>query len=55
MKNLQNIVWSLVFRRWLVGCRVVRVVGWRTAIVEGDRVSRHRITPCFTVLGIKFD
>lgn len=53
-------LWALVWRRWMTGCdgeqlRIVRVKGWRTALVEGNKTTRQTITPCFTILGIKFD
>ncbi len=53
-------IWALIWRRWLVDCRgnrmrVVMLKGWRTAIVESNWESRKTITPCFSILGVKFD
>jgi len=48
-------IWSIVFKKWLDDRKVVKVKGWRTALVEGEKVSRCTITPCFKVLWIKFD
>lgn len=52
--------WSIVWKRWLVDYRgspltVVKVKGWRTAIVESNSEPRKTITPCFTVLGVRFE
>jgi hypothetical protein len=35
--------------------RVVRVKGWRTAIIESDWEMRQTITPCFSIFGWRFD
>ena len=53
-------LWSVVWSRWLIDCKgskmtVVKVKGWRTAIVESRCESRKTITPCFAILGYKFD
>ena len=55
-----NLLWGFVWHRWMFACngdrrRVVRVKGWRTAVVESRYESRQVITPCFTIFGIKFD
>jgi hypothetical protein len=51
--NLLNFIFSIVYRRWL-WCeftqrhdRVIRVKGWRTAIVESAGKRRHTMSPCF--------
>lgn len=55
MQKILIPIWSIVFRKWLHDIRVVKVKGWRTALVEGEKVSRYTITPCFSLFGIKFD
>ena len=45
MRCLLNHAWEIVWRRYLDGCRVVRVCGWRTALVESDVGERSTITP----------
>lgn len=53
-------LWSIAWRKWMLDSRgnrltVVNVKGWRTAIVESKWESRKTITPCFSILGIKFE
>ena len=53
-------LWSRVYRRWLwnefygTHDRVLRVIGWRTALVcsvtkSGREASRRGMTPCFWI------
>ena len=51
--------WTVAWKRWLVDRKgnrmtVVKVKGWRTAIVDSKGGSRKTISPCFTVLGVHF-
>lgn len=53
-------LWATIWHRWLFDSRsnkmrVVKVKGWRTALVESDWQARQTITPCFTLLGYEFD
>lgn len=53
-------LWGLMWRRWMTDCNgnrltVVRVKGWRTAVVESKTEPRKTMTPCFTVFGLRFD
>lgn len=53
-------LWSVVWWRWMRGPgghkrRVVRVKGWRTAVVESNLEMRVTITPCFSVFGWRFE
>ncbi len=53
-------LWARVYRRWLwndfygTHDKVLRVIGWRTALVvnvskSGREVGRHCVTPCFWI------
>jgi hypothetical protein len=39
-------LWATLWSKWLDGDKVVKVKGWRTAIVDG-RGNRRTISPCF--------
>ena len=47
------LLFALVYRRWLHNSwfnnhdRVIKVKGWRTAIVEDKAARRMTISPCF--------
>lgn len=53
------IIYGIVWRRRLTDGKenmtIVKVKGWRTAIIESNRKSRHTITHCFKLFGIEFD
>ena len=55
-------LFSIIWRRWLTDTfygdykKVVRIKGWRTALVESRKGgNRQTISPCFTIFGVKFD
>ena len=39
--------WGLVWLRWMRGRHVVKVKGWRTALVDDPRGQRSTMSPCF--------
>lgn len=60
LSSLVGLLWAFFWRRWMIGPdghkrRVVRVKGWRTAIIESDWEMRQTITPCFSIFGWQFD
>ena len=44
-------LWSFIWQRWLTDKKVIKVKGWRTAIVESAKWGgdRQTISPCFWV------
>jgi hypothetical protein len=40
-------LFTVVYRRWLHGDRVLRVTGWRSALVETPHGRRRHMTACF--------
>lgn len=59
-QRLLGWLWSAVWRRWMLDSRgrklrVVRVKGWRTALVEGYYGERQTITPCFSIFRWRFE
>ncbi len=53
-------LWSIVWREWLFDwkkqpLKVIKVKGWRTALVETKAGHRETITPCFYLFGKLFD
>jgi len=53
LERMVILLWSLVWRHWLLDghtgkyCKVVRVKGWRTALVDSPSKARMTITPMF--------
>lgn len=47
MKRLLCFLWAVVYRKWLKDSRVVRVKGWRTAVVDDRWGRRVVVSPCF--------
>lgn len=46
--KLLTCTWAFIYRRWLdEGDTVVRVVGWRTALIQSKWRSRRCTTVCF--------
>jgi hypothetical protein len=51
-----SFIFSLVYRKWLEeGDKVLKVRGWRTALVETKYKNRRCMTPCFKLFGKSFD
>lgn len=60
IEKIKNHLWAIVWYRWMTtasGHRrtVVKVKGWRTAIVDSKVERRQTITPCFKFFGVDFD
>lgn len=56
---MKAILFSLVWRKWLTDgpnrpLKVVKVLGWRTAIVDTVFGGRKTISPCFKLFGKEF-
>jgi hypothetical protein len=50
LERLVSALWAVVWRRWLApGDKVIRVKGWRTALIETRAGARQTITPLFSV------
>jgi hypothetical protein len=53
VQAIMRAMFALVYRRWLWDhwdkgyCRVVRVTGWRSALVETQGGKRRHMTACF--------
>jgi hypothetical protein len=52
-----KLLWKLIWNRYLTESdyTVVKVKGWRSALIETKYGSRKNVTICFTLFGIKFD
>jgi len=54
-------IYSFVYRKWLWNehsrsyDKVLEVKGWRTARIETKSGQRYVTSPCFKILGIRFD
>jgi len=54
-------LYSQVWKHWLWNefyqtyDKVIKVYGWRTALVEAKSGARKVTSPCFKILGIDFD
>ena len=46
-----NKIFAFVWRKRLNGLTVVKVKGWRTALVEGRLTNRHTATFLFRIFG----
>ena len=46
-----NKIFAFVWRKRLDGLTVVKVRGWRTALVEGNLTSRRTVTFLFKLFG----
>lgn len=43
-------IWSLVWKKYIDnGWRVIKVKGWRTALIDDSHGQRKTITPCFWI------
>jgi hypothetical protein len=40
-------LWGLVWLRWMRGRHIVKVKGWRTALVDDPMGQRSTVSPCF--------
>jgi hypothetical protein len=55
MKKVVNVIWALIWRKWLWNSydqdyeKVIKVKGWRTAIVQDKSAHRRSISPCFGI------
>ena len=48
-------VFKLIYWRWYKDCKIISVLGWRTALMDCKKEYRKVSTACFTLLGKKFD
>jgi hypothetical protein len=46
---MSEAIFRLVWWRWMKRYDVVKVVGWRTALVEARGIPRQKVTCCFWI------
>jgi hypothetical protein len=55
MQKFLCLFFKIIYYRWTKDCKVIKVKGWRTAIIDSPKESRRTITPCFKILFWNFE